>query len=429
LDRRGFELVNPSDSGHGGVVDSELRRFVAAATHDLHGLQAALQMGVDLLRSQADDAGREPLLSLIERQASRLGRLTDDLFLLSVADTGRLEVRPDSVELEPLLRDAAAESGETGVEVHSTEGLRVWADPTHVQRIVANLVRNAVRHGAPPVGISAAGQDDQVEIRVSDDGPGVPREFVPRLFRRFARAGGTHLGAGLGLSIVAELAHLNGGSAHFDPHPPGQPGATFVVRLPRYPLAGAAGDAGHRTPARSDLAPAGAHHDRFATVMARNRELANCLANLLDDALALRVRSEELRENLRTSMRGRRRLLSESRALADSQKLEPFLDLTGEPSGAGTDAAALSLAELRQARAVTDDRVAAALEVHRWTVSAIEGRDDQLLSTVRAYVEALGGHLEIVAVFDDQRLPLRPPPYPPVEPADLITTGRPDPPT
>ena len=432
--------MSPWDRCQEGGADSELREFVAAAIHDLHGLQAALSMGVDLLRSHPDDASTEPLLSLIERQATRLGRLTDDLFLLSVADTGRLAAYPDNVDLVALLPDAVAESGATDVDVQTAAELRAWADPAHVQRIVANLVRNAIRHGAPPIRVSALAGDDQVEIRVSDDGPGVPEEFVPRLFDRFARAGGAHQGAGLGLSIVAELAHLNGGSAHYEPRPPGHPGATFMVRLPREPGFAAAGDG---WPGRSGNRHTGAHHERFGAAMARNRDLTKSLSGVLDDALALRARSEELRQSVRMLMRGRRRLMSEALALADSTPADPFLDLTAAPPGVPTDppkeetdrevrvapvgALCLNLAEVRRARAFTPDQAATALGVHRSTVSAIEHTDDHLLSTVRAFVDALGGHLEITAVFDDQRLALLRPPGP-IEPDDLIATSRSDPP-
>jgi len=209
--------------------------FVAAAVHDLRSVQMALQLGLYQLRAGLDDQDREGVLALLERQTMGLGRLTDDLLLFSMAGTGRIAVQPDSVELGPLLRDAGAASGTTDVEVETAAGLRVWADPAHVLRMIANLVRNAFWHGAPPVRIRAAAHEDQVEIRVSDAGPGVAPEFVPHLFRRFARAPGAPEGSGLGLSIVAELALLNGGSAGYQPHPPGCPGSSFVVRLPRRP--------------------------------------------------------------------------------------------------------------------------------------------------------------------------------------------------
>jgi signal transduction histidine kinase len=77
-----------------------------------------------------------------------------------------------------------------------------------------------------------------IDIRVSDAGPGVPPDFVPHLFGRFTRIGNADDGAGLGLSIGAELACLNGGSAHYGPLPPGHAGATFTVCLP------------HRAPSR-----------------------------------------------------------------------------------------------------------------------------------------------------------------------------------
>lgn len=212
---------------------ASLREFVAVAAHDLSNLRAALETAADLLVTAPDEADRTALSACFERETAHLGRLIDDLFVLSVADAGRLDVHPVAVELEPTLRAAAAEVGDCEVEMEGATGLLVHADPSHVRRIVANLLHNSLQHGAPPIRITAAADQTHAEIRVSDSGSGVPDELVPHLFGRFTRATGTHHGAGLGLSIVSELARLNGGSASYQPHPAGRPGATFTVRLPR----------------------------------------------------------------------------------------------------------------------------------------------------------------------------------------------------
>jgi hypothetical protein len=327
---------------------ASLREFVAVAVHDLRGAQGALLAATDLIASASDDASRASLSACIERESAHLGRLIDDLYLLSVADTGRLEVHPDTVELVPILQQAAAESGKHEVGVHAAEGLRVHADPCHVRRIVANLVHNAFAHGAPPVRIIAADLEGQVEIRVTDSGPGVPQPFVPRLFARFSRAGGTTGGAGLGLAIVAELARLNGGSTQYQPHPTGRPGATFVVRLPQEP-----GDAVHGSrpaaPMTGSSAPqiprlsaataprqpwcsegrrsrpgrhvGGTDWASLLQAIEQNRDVADHVRCTLEETvrqtLVATTRSKELRVLVRDSMRTRRRLLREGSALAD----------------------------------------------------------------------------------------------------------------
>jgi len=318
------------DAGQTEAVAS-LREFVAVAVHDLRGAQGALLTATNLFASARDETSRASLSACIEREAAHLSRLTDDLYLLSVADTGQLEVRPDTVELEPILRQAAAESGDREIEVQGAAGLLVHADPCHIRRIVANLVRNAFAHGAPPVRITAATHEGRVEIRVTDAGPGVPQPFVPRLFTRFTRAGGTTRGAGLGLAIVAELARLNGGSTRYEPHPAGRPGATFVVRLPQRPVPKQpvtrpgrqpCGIEGRRDrPGRTGPRHGGAATGPLLAAIAHNHELAAHVRSTLEETLvqtlATMARSGELRIRVRESMRTRRRLLHEGSALAD----------------------------------------------------------------------------------------------------------------
>ena len=95
---------------------------------------------------------------------------------------------------------------------------------------VENLVANALRHGVPPVRLSAAVAGDVVHLRVSDEGGGVAERVRPRLFERFA-TGAERGGTGLGLFIVRELARAHGGEAHYEPASPDVRPA-FVITLP-----------------------------------------------------------------------------------------------------------------------------------------------------------------------------------------------------
>lgn len=304
-----------------------------------------LQLAVDQLRSQSDEDSRERLLALVDRQVGLLSDLTDDLLLLSLSDTGRLETHPATVELEPILRDLALERGAADAEVESPADLAVWADPTHVQRILGNLVHNAFVHGGAPVRITASEHDGQVEIRVSDSGPGVPDDFVPRLFDRFARGSGIRGGAGLGLSIVAELARLNGGGVRYEPHAAGRPGATFVVRLPQTALESRPGPDVRTLDGRPDETgppapkPLGVIQARLAIALANNRQLTDRVAAVLDDALAIRAWNTTLRKFARATMRRRRRLVREGSALADTTRAfdEELRDISRRPDAAAAD--------------------------------------------------------------------------------------------
>ena len=119
------------------------------------------------------------------------------------------------------------------VRVECVPGLVAWADPEHVWQILANYIENAFKYGAPPVEVSVTERDGWVELEVCDVGPGVPDEFVARLFERFSRGPGAQRqaeGAGLGLSIVRSLAEAVGGEAWYEARHPA--GACFGVRVP-----------------------------------------------------------------------------------------------------------------------------------------------------------------------------------------------------
>jgi signal transduction histidine kinase len=110
----------------------------------------------------------------------------------------------------------------------------VHADPDHVERILTNYVTNALKYGERPVEVEAREDDGWVEIRVRDHGSGVPEEFIPRMWEKFARPNDSsdrEKGTGLGLSIVAGLARANGGTAWYEPNHPR--GSCFCIRLPR----------------------------------------------------------------------------------------------------------------------------------------------------------------------------------------------------
>jgi signal transduction histidine kinase len=124
---------------------------------------------------------------------------------------------------------------ETRIELDG--GLVVLADVDHASRMVRNLLENARHHGEAPVVVSARRTDDHVELRVRDHGPGVPEDFGPRLFQRFARSdeakgGRAAHGTGLGLSIVRGLARAADGDAWYEPE---SLGACFVVSFPAAP--------------------------------------------------------------------------------------------------------------------------------------------------------------------------------------------------
>ena len=221
------------------AVNQAMRDFVAVASHDLRSPITSILGFATTLNKRWDETlekDKIEYLGIIERQTRQLSRLVDDLLTISEVEAGAININ----KVETRVDDAIARGIEfyshvADIEVSVAPGLTVIADPGHVHRIIANLVGNATRYGKPPVRVAAGPANGSAEIRVSDSGEGVPDEFAPRLFEKFARADTEatrqEKGSGLGLSIVRGLAEANDGEVWYqqaEPH-----GACFGVRFPR----------------------------------------------------------------------------------------------------------------------------------------------------------------------------------------------------
>ena len=189
------------------------RAFVADAAHELRSPLASLRTQLDVAIATGDPADTADLLAEVER----LTRLVDDLLLLARVDDAAPPPREllDLAELATGVADRYA-AQPIPVSVRAVPTPQIWADPRAVQRVLANVLDNAVRHARSTVGLIVRPADDGgALVVVSDDGPGIPAAERERVFERFARlqdardrdSGGT----GLGLAIVRELIGAQGG--------------------------------------------------------------------------------------------------------------------------------------------------------------------------------------------------------------------------
>lgn len=224
----------------------ELRRvdrlkddFLSIASHELrtpiavvHGIAATLYArGDELAPSQIVELRR----TLFE-QSIRLRELTEQLLDLSRLDSGTIRVEPRTFKprqaVESLLpRIAPDRAGEVRVEIDPLAEL--VSDSHAFDRVVGNLIGNALKYGEPPVLVSGRAEAGRFCIAVEDRGPGVPRAFVPHLFERFTRSDEARRsagGAGLGLAIAHEFADAVGAELGYEPAEPS--GARFVFNLP-----------------------------------------------------------------------------------------------------------------------------------------------------------------------------------------------------
>ena len=133
--------------------------------------------------------------------------------------------------LHSVLAKIAADSvsAATVVQLDVPPDLAVNADPLVLDRVVSNLLVNAVRYGEPPIVVAAEQRDRHIRIAVQDGGTGVPEDLRARLFDRFERGDDAH-GTGLGLSIARAYARAHGGDLVYEPT---GSGSRFELLLPR----------------------------------------------------------------------------------------------------------------------------------------------------------------------------------------------------
>jgi two-component system phosphate regulon sensor histidine kinase PhoR len=221
------------------------RDFVANVSHELRTPVAAIQGYAEtLLGTGTDAATQKQFLEIVHRQAQRIGALVSDLLTLS-----ELEARPgdeavrEPVDLSALATHvvetvrARATAQESRVAIDVGRDARAMGDPAAVEQILQNLVDNAIKYGrrGGQVRVSGVRNGARVVVTVSDDGPGIAAEHLPRLFERFYRvdAGRSRErgGTGLGLAIVKHLVESMGGTITVESEV--DRGTTFRVDLPR----------------------------------------------------------------------------------------------------------------------------------------------------------------------------------------------------
>lgn len=218
-------------------LESQKNEFLALITHDLRQpLTTILGLGVTL-EGYADEMPSERVRRTgrsIRQQSERIARLADDLYDVSRIEAQTLLLSSRPIPLEATVAAALfSVDGSDAVELAVPEDLRVQADPRRLEQVVANLVENALVHGAAPVVVRAHVAGDVVEVEVSDGGPGVPAAVVPTLFSRLRtisrRDRDRTRGTGMGLSLVRGLVEAMGGRVWYDA---GTPGACFHFTLP-----------------------------------------------------------------------------------------------------------------------------------------------------------------------------------------------------
>jgi signal transduction histidine kinase len=218
------------------------RAFVADASHELRSPLAMLRTELELMaRDRPSGAEFEAATASAIEETVRLGRLADDLLLLSRGDQRELRLQLTMISPAELIDAASARARRRVTRELTIEAAGrgadspVCADRDRLAQAIDNLLDNALRYAATEVKVTTMARGSIVEFHVLDDGPGFAVEFLPRAWERFSRSdhGRTLDGAGLGLSIVRTIAELHGGSAGAANLPTG--GADVWISLPVSP--------------------------------------------------------------------------------------------------------------------------------------------------------------------------------------------------
>ncbi len=220
--------------------------FLATLSHELRTPLNAILGWVQLLRSgRLDPEARERALETIERNARAQSELVEDLLDMSRIISGKLKLDVKDVDLGRVIGEAIeavrlaadAKAIQLTTEADPTLGT-VRGDPTRLQQVVWNLLANAIKF-TPRGGrvmVRATRTDGHAEILVSDNGRGIPPEFLPHVFERFRQAESSTRraqgGIGLGLAIVRQLVESHGGTVRAESEGIDR-GATFIVSMPR----------------------------------------------------------------------------------------------------------------------------------------------------------------------------------------------------
>lgn len=215
--------------------------MTADIAHELRTPVTIIQGNLEAILDGVYQPTPETIAPIYE-ETLHLGRLIDDLRDLALAEAGELRLNKEPTDLVALVNqvtEMVSSSLEWGPKLHVKVDHslpKVTLDPKRIRQVVANILSNAVRH-TPATGeiwVEISQEGGELELRVTDSGPGIPPEDLPHLFERFyrgdqarSRSGG---GSGLGLAIAKQWVEAHGGRIWAENSE--QTGARFVVRLP-----------------------------------------------------------------------------------------------------------------------------------------------------------------------------------------------------
>jgi PAS domain S-box-containing protein len=225
-------------------ADRRKNEFLAMLAHELRNPMAPIRNAVQILRLTGGNETIQAASETLERQVAQLVRMVDDLLDINRIVRGKIELRKETVELAPIVRQAVEVAGPSYESMeHSLtvdlppEPVFLEADSARLTQVLANLLNNSCKftNRGGRISVTASREVQHVVIRVADNGIGIAAEQFERIFDMFAQAD-TSLersgsGLGIGLTLVKNLVEMHGGTVDVASAGIGQ-GSEFLIRLP-----------------------------------------------------------------------------------------------------------------------------------------------------------------------------------------------------
>lgn len=218
-----------------------VEQYVQLLTHEVKGPLSAIRGAAELLEEKMPTAERKKFLGNIQSETARLQHIVDRLLLLSSVESRQNLEKPEEVDVSRMVKKSvanfrpAASARKVSLLAKVPGGLRLKGDPFLLEQALANLIQNALEFSSAKgkVMVTAEGKGGNLEIRVEDEGTGIPPFALDRVFEKFyslKRPDTGRKSSGLGLSLVKEVASLHGGSVRLENRPEG--GTRAILTLP-----------------------------------------------------------------------------------------------------------------------------------------------------------------------------------------------------
>lgn len=214
------------------------RRFVADAAHELRTPLTRIRANLDVDLAQPDTADPMATIETIHQETGELQQLVDDLLHLARSDAGQTPRYREPVDLDDIvmheIRDLRAAQPTVMIDAGNVSAAHLAANPEHLRRAIRNVLVNAVRYADSTVSVTLNEHDTEIELSITDDGPGVPAVYREHIFERFTRIDDARTrddgGTGLGLAITRDIIEDHGGTIEYDADH--RDGARFILHLP-----------------------------------------------------------------------------------------------------------------------------------------------------------------------------------------------------